>query len=112
MSVEGRTVRFAFNPFINLGADDETALEDAVQRITLYDKDPDSAKVRVRMLPAALGGCIGRPEKVRRQIQRFADMGIELILFKMAAGREDVRLIGQEIVAPLGCQRERLEKIV
>jgi FMNH2-dependent dimethyl sulfone monooxygenase len=106
MKAEGRTVRFAFNPFINLGADDDSALESAVQRITRYDKDPDSAKVRVRMLPAALGGCIGRPEKVRRQIERFAEMGIELILFKMASGKEDVRVIGEEIVEPLGTRKK------
>ncbi|MFN3890742.1 MAG: LLM class flavin-dependent oxidoreductase [Beijerinckiaceae bacterium] len=106
MTVEGRTVRFAFNPFINLGADDESALESAVSRITKYDKEPDSKKVRVRMLPAALGGCIGKPEKVRRQIRRFADMGIELLLFKMAAGKEDVREIGREIVEPLGSRQE------
>lgn len=107
MSLEERTVKFAFNPFINLGADDESAFERAVDRITTYDKEPDSKKVRVRMLPAVLGGCIGRPEKVRRQIQRFADMGIELLLFKMAAGIEDVREIGGEIIEPLG-SRERL----
>jgi FMNH2-dependent dimethyl sulfone monooxygenase len=102
MAAEGRVVKFAFNPFINLGSNDDAALEEAVRRITKYDRDPDSAKVRVRMLPAALGGCIGRPDKVRRQIERFHEMGIELILFKMAAGKEDVRLIGEEIVQPLG----------
>lgn len=106
MSSEGRTVKFAFNPFINLGVDDESALENAVSRITTYDKEPDSKKVRVRMLPAALGGCIGRPEKVRKQIQRFADMGIELLLFKMAAGKDDVREIGREIIEPLGTRRQ------
>ena len=57
------------------------------------------------MLPAALGGCIGRPEKVRRQVQRFADMGIELLLFKMAAGKEDVREIGREIIEPFGSRK-------
>ena len=106
MSIEGRTVKFAFNPFINLGVDEESALESAVSRITTYDKEPDSKKVRVRMLPAALGGCIGRPEKVRQQIQRFADMGIELLLFKMAAGTDDVREIGREIIEPLGTRRQ------
>jgi FMNH2-dependent dimethyl sulfone monooxygenase len=105
-NLEGRTVRFAFNPFINLGVDDESALESAVARITTYDKEPDSKKVRVRMLPAALGGCIGRPEKVRLQIQRFTDMGIELLLFKMAAGKDDVREIGREIIEPFGTRRE------
>ena len=102
MAREGRTVRFAFNPFIGFGRDDESALDEAVRRITEFDKEPDSAKVRVRMLPAAMGGCIGTPDKVRRQIERFRDMGIELVLFKMASGVEDVRRIGAEIVAPLG----------
>jgi len=100
MAREGRTVRFAFNPFIHFGRDDESAFDDAVKRITAYDKEPDSSKVRVRMLPAAMGGCIGTPDKVRRQINRFSEMGIELVLFKMASGVEDVRRIGEEIVAP------------
>ena len=107
MAREGRTVRFAFNPFIHFGSDEESALNDAIHRITAFDKEPDSAKVRVRMLPAAMGGCIGTPDKVRRQINRFQDMGIELILFKMASGVEDVRRIGEEIVAPLGSGNKR-----
>ena len=49
---------------------------------------------------------IGRPEKIRRYIQRFADMGIELLLFKMAAGKEDVRQIGREIIEPLGSPKD------
>lgn len=102
MAQTGRNVRFAFNPFVHFGRDRQSAFDDAVHRITAYDKEPDSAKVRVRMLPAAMGGCIGTPEDVRKQIARFADMGIELILFKMASGIEDVRRIGTEIVEPLG----------
>lgn len=102
MARTGRKVRFAFNPFISFGHDDESALENAVRRITAYDKEPDSAKVRVRMMPATMGGCIGTPEKIRKQIRRFADIGIELLLFKMATSLSEVRLIGDEIVAELG----------
>lgn len=102
MARNGRTVRFAFNPFIHFGFDKASAFDEAVQRITAYDREPDSAKVRVRMLPAAMGGCIGTPGEVRRQISRFADMGIELLLFKMASGLDDVQRIGAEIVEPMG----------
>jgi dimethylsulfone monooxygenase len=102
MARYGRTVRFAFNPFVHFGRDDESAFDDAVRRIMQFDRNPDDAKVRVRMLPAAMGGCIGAPEKVRRQIARLQDMGVELILFKMASGLDDVRRVGAEIVAPLG----------
>lgn len=102
MAEYGRKIRFAFNPFIHFGRDESSALEDAVARITAFDREPDSAKVRVRMLPAAMGGCLGRPERVRQQVARFRDMGIELVLFKMATSLDNVRRIGEEIVEPMG----------
>jgi hypothetical protein len=52
------------------------------------------------MLPATLGGCMGTPDQIRQQIGRFRDMGIELILFKMATGLDEVCKIGEEIIAP------------
>jgi len=38
---------------------------------------------------------------VRRQIQRFGDMGLELLLLKMIASVDNVRTIAGEIIAPL-----------
>jgi hypothetical protein len=38
---------------------------------------------------------------VRQQIQRFEDMGVELLLFKLIAAIDNVRNIGGEIIAPL-----------
>lgn len=106
MDRTGRRVRFAFNPFISFGRDQDNALESAVERITRFDKEPDNAKVRVRMMPAVLGGCIGTPEQIRRQLRRFNDLGIELILFKMAVSTDEVRRIGDEIIAELGTTKQ------
>lgn len=100
MKAVGRTVRFGFNPFIGFGENTQTALEASIARIIAHEDNPDTAKIQRSMLPATLGGCMGRAQDIRRQIGRFRDMGIELLLFKMTAGTEDVRRIGDEIIAP------------
>lgn len=96
----GRTVRFAFNPFVGFGLDAQTAAESTVSRIVAHERNPDTAKIRRSMLPATLAGCMGRPEDIRRQIGRFRDMGIELLLFKMAGGLGDVQRIGADLIEP------------
>ena len=53
------------------------------------------------MLPATRLGCIGSAENVRRQMQRFEQLGIELILCKFIPTAENVRRIGEEIIAPM-----------
>ena len=100
MNAIGRKVRFAFNPFVGFGDTMESALEASVGRIIAHEQNPDTAKIQRSMLPATLGGCMGRPEDIRQQISRFRDMGIELLLFKMTAGTADVSRIGTEIIAP------------
>jgi FMNH2-dependent dimethyl sulfone monooxygenase len=100
MQRNGRNVRFAFNPFIGFGVDGETALEKTIARIIAHEKNPDTDKIRRSMLPATLGGCMGSPEKIRTQIGRFRDMGIELLLFKMTPDVAEVTRIGEEIIEP------------
>ena len=97
----GRKVRYALNPFIALGRSEQDAFEATLQRIFAYDPDPDTRKIEQRMLPATRLGCIGSPEHVRRQIKRFEQLGIELILCKFIPTAENVRQIGEEIIAPM-----------
>jgi hypothetical protein len=44
---------------------------------------------------------MGPPDKVLRQIRRFENLGIELVLCKMIPTIENVQRIGEEIVAPM-----------
>lgn len=97
-SATGRNVRFALNPVIGLGRDDQDAVEDLVARIVANSPDPDSNKAMRRMLPNTLAGLIGTPEKVVRQLQRYEDMGLDLILCKMFPTVENIRLIGEEVI--------------
>ena len=100
MRAVGRHIRFGFNPFVGFGDSMQSALDTSIARIIAHEQNPDTSKIQRSMLPATLGGCMGRPEDIRRQIGRFRDMGIELLLFKMTAGTDDVRRIGEEIIAP------------
>jgi FMNH2-dependent dimethyl sulfone monooxygenase len=106
MARYGRTVRFAFNPFVGFGADTHSAVEATITRIIAHEKNPDTSKIQRSMLPATLGGCMGRPEDIRRQLGRFSDMGIELLLFKMAAGIADIEQIGSEVIGPFRTRPE------
>jgi FMNH2-dependent dimethyl sulfone monooxygenase len=96
----GRRIRFGFNPFVGFGKDSASAVEATIARIIEHERNPDTNKIRRSMLPATLGGCMGTPAEIRRQIGRFRDMGIELILFKMATSVDEVRRIGSEVIAP------------
>jgi hypothetical protein len=72
-----------------------------VKQIFAYDPDPDTRKIERRMIPATRAGCMGKPADIRRQVQRFADMGFDLLLLKLIPSVENVRAIGGEIIAPL-----------
>jgi alkanesulfonate monooxygenase SsuD/methylene tetrahydromethanopterin reductase-like flavin-dependent oxidoreductase (luciferase family) len=54
-----------------------------------------------RVGPAMKSGCIGTPQKVRDQLMRYVDMGIELFLLKFVPTVDMVRTIRDEIIAPL-----------
>ena len=97
----GRKMRYALNPFVALGASEQEAFDTAIKRIFAYDPDPDTRKIEQRMLPATRAGCIGSPEAVLRQVRRFEEIGIELLLCKLIPTAENLRRIGDEIIAPL-----------
>ena len=78
----GRKVRFAFNPFVAFGATDEAALAHAKKLLTPDEPDADIRKMMSRVGPAMKSGCIGRPQKVRDQLMKYTDMGVELFLLK------------------------------
>jgi FMNH2-dependent dimethyl sulfone monooxygenase len=97
-TLEGRTVKFALNPFVAIGDNEETAFEATIARVLKYDPEPDARKLKRRMLPALKAGCVGKPADVRAQLRRFRNMGLELILCKMIPSVENVRAIGQEVL--------------
>lgn len=96
-----RKVRFAFNPFVGFGDSDEAALERAKTLLTPTEPDADLRKMMSRIGPAMKSGCIGRPQKVRDQLSKYTDMGIELFLMKFVPTVDAVHEIRDEIIAPL-----------
>lgn len=99
-AASGRKVRYALNPFIALADSPEQALDQTVQQILAHESDPDTRKIEQRMLPALKAGCVGTPLQVRQQVQRFADLGIELVLCKMIPSIENMQRIAGEVIAP------------
>ena len=97
----GRKMRFGMNPFVALGRDEETAIDQTIDRILKYDPDADVRKLKRRMLPNTKAGCMGSADQVRKQLARFRDLGLELILCKVIPTAENVERVGQEIVTPL-----------
>jgi FMNH2-dependent dimethyl sulfone monooxygenase len=97
----GRKVRFAFNPFVAFGDTDEAALENAKKLLTPDEPDADVRKMMQRVGPAMKSGCIGRPQKVREQLLKYADIGVELFLLKFVPTVDAVHEIRDEIIAPL-----------
>jgi FMNH2-dependent dimethyl sulfone monooxygenase len=97
----GRKVRYAFNPFIGFGPTDEEALERTKRLLTPDEPDADLRKMMSRVGPAMKSGCIGTPQKVRDQLTRYVDMGIELFLLKFVPTVEQVQTIRDEIIVPL-----------
>ena len=102
----GRKVRYAFNPFVAFGATDEAALERAKKLLTPDEPDADARKMMSRVGPAMKSGCIGRPEKVREQLLRYRDMGVELFLLKFVPTVDEVCTIRDEIIAPLRASKQ------
>jgi dimethylsulfone monooxygenase len=96
----GRKVRYAFNPFVAFGASHEAAVERAKRLLTPDEPDSDVRKMMSRVGPAMKSGCIGRPDQVREQLMRYADMGIELFLLKFVPMVDEVHTIRDEIIAP------------
>ena len=97
----GRKVRFAFNPFVAFGETDEAALEHAKKLLTPDEPDADVRKMMSRVGPAMKSGCIGRPQKVRDQLMKYTDMGVELFLLKFVPTVDAVHEIRDELIAPL-----------
>lgn len=97
----GRKVRYALNPFVALGSSEQEAFKTTMERIFAFDPDPDTRKIEQRMLPATKIGCIGSPDNVLRQMRRFEDLGIEMVLCKLIPTTENVRRIGEQIIAPM-----------
>jgi FMNH2-dependent dimethyl sulfone monooxygenase len=100
-SAMGRSIRFALNPFIAFGSDVADATDRAVKLLTPDEPDADVRKMVQRIGPAMKAGCLGRPEDVRRQLSLFAEMGIDLFLFKFAPSVEAVREIGDHVIRPM-----------
>ena len=97
----GRKVRYAFNPFVALGANQEEALNATIKQIFTYDPNPDARKIETQMLPATKAGMIGSPEAVQKQLRRFESLGIELVLCKMVSTVENVQRIAEDLIAPM-----------
>jgi alkanesulfonate monooxygenase SsuD/methylene tetrahydromethanopterin reductase-like flavin-dependent oxidoreductase (luciferase family) len=97
----GRKVRYAFNPFIALGDSDADALARANRLLTPDEPDADIRKMMSRVGPAMKSGGVGRPDKVREQLMKYVDMGVELFLLKFVPTVEEVRTIRNEIIEPL-----------
>ena len=69
--------------------------------LTPDEPDADVRKMMSRVGPAMKSGCIGRPEKVRDQLMRFHDMGIELFLLKFVPTVDEVQAIRANVIEPL-----------
>ncbi len=96
----GRKLRYAMNPFVAVGRTEDEAVDTAIRRIQDSEPDADPRKIKLRMMPATKAGLMGPAADVRRQLQRFGDLGLELILCKMIPTAENIRKIGEEIVMP------------
>jgi FMNH2-dependent dimethyl sulfone monooxygenase len=101
MKRTGRKVRYAMNPFIALGKDQQEAFDATIKQIFDHDPVPDERKIASRMLPATRAGLIGSPDAVLRQLRRYDSLGIELVLCKMIPNVENIRHIAEEVVAPM-----------
>src|SRR5262249_31525195 len=97
----GRTVRFALNPFIALGDSEADAIARAERLLTPEEPDADVRKIMHRIGPAMKAGCIGRPADVCAQLAAYHELGVELFLLQCVPRVEEVRAIGDEIIAPL-----------
>ena len=97
----GRKVRYAFNPYIAFGASQEAAQRQAEKLLLAAAADADRSRMMDYIGPAMRAGCIGPPAQVREQLQLYADMGVELFLFKFVPRVEDIHAIKEEVIVPL-----------
>lgn len=97
----GRRVRYAFNPYIAFGASADAARTQAEQLLLAAASDSDRSMMNGYIGPAMRAGCIGPPDAVRRQLEIYVELGIELFLFKFVPRVEDIRAIREEIIVPL-----------
>lgn len=101
MAKTGRIVRFAFNPYVCFGPSREAAMERALRLVTPSGSETDMRKLLKRVGPATKAGCVGTPDQVREQVEKFREMGIELLLFKFPPLVEELHAIRDEIITPL-----------
>lgn len=96
----GRSVRFAYNPFVCFGDNEADARKRAQSLVSIDGSDSDVRKMLNRIGPSMKSGCVGHPDQVRAQIERFRSMGIELLLFKFVPNIVETQAIGRELIAP------------
>lgn len=97
----GRTVKIAFNPFVALGSSREAALAEAQRLLTPDEPDVDERKMVSRVGPSMRAGCVGTPAEVRSMLERYHDIGIDLVLLQYVPTAENARRIGDQLIAPL-----------
>jgi len=97
----GRQVRIAFNPFVAFGATHEAAMAQALRLLAPDEPDPDVRKMESRIGPSMRAGCVGTPAQVRAQLERYHQLGIDLVLLQYVPTPENVAEIGVELIAPL-----------
>ena len=98
---QGRRVRIAFNPFVALGPTREAAMERALQLLTPDEPDADVRKMVSRVGPSMRAGCVGTPTEVRAQLERYHNVGIDLVLLQYVPTVENAEEIGRELIGPL-----------
>ncbi len=104
----GRRVRFAFNPFIAFGPSRDAAIAEARRLLTPAEPDADIRKLENRIGPAMMAGCVGHPDQVRAQLDKYHAMGIELFLLKFPPTAERVEEIRRQVIEPM---RRQLGKV-
>ena len=80
-------------------------MERALKLVTPDGSDADMRKLLKRVGPATKAGCVGTPDQVRDQVEKFREMGIELLLFKFPPLIEELHAIRDEIIAPMRAAR-------
>jgi FMNH2-dependent dimethyl sulfone monooxygenase len=98
---QGRTVRIAFNPFVAFGPTREAAMERAMRLLAPDEPDADVRKMVSRVGPSMRAGCVGTPAEVRAQLERYHEMGIDLVLLQYVPTVENAEEIGTELIAPM-----------
>ena len=97
----GRKMRYGLTPFLAVGDTREAALDEAVSSIFKFDPGADRRMIEKRMVPATRAGCVGPAKDVMAQLRRFEDIGAELVLCRLVSSTDNMRRIGEEIIAPM-----------